>query len=725
MSGNEYSTTIQLSHLLASEIGMHGDQAMVIDAIYNTKTKVTVDNICDIIENLFQIIIDIGRVTKTVKSLLKENKIYCSDNILLITPKTLEEINSVISCNLQCEKEALNEWLTQYQELTNQDLPMQDIEMFNQYVISFIRSFFLSHGADCYKLINGEKQSQYFDLKTIAADCTKSYNEPIFQKLNDFLISIFSRELSTAQTSFLMLQLKKAINYLSNVIDDRTRASLFCQMNDLAIYLDSTILYRIFNLQGEKRYKSTKKLIDFCKEAKVKLRVFQTTVDEMKRRIQYDARVIIEHPTPVSFASIGYSCRTSENYISTFWNEQRKTGVSATDFNFRYSDIKLSLEELEIDIDETDYISDYDLSQMKDHLYEKVSQYGNSDPDYQKNINAIDHDAGCITSVCYLQKKNTLTAIESKTVFLTTDWSLIRLQRNDLEYRDRVDFAVLPSQLMQILCISSPTTSYFETFMGLFSSSHSYFGSSTLKNSQIQEIMGRVAFYKGSTPAFAEKILKNQLIQKTFAAKETEEEQNALVDEAILAEVEFMESTISRNRKELSTKTEAIEQAESENTNKAIQIVNLNERLTALEELNNKSEETISVYEKHFKKTTERKSKFKAILHFIFGVLLIIIGLVMVVICVFSLIPPLARIVTPIIDWMNTSAVFNEQNGSALGSSSDSSPDSSIAIISLLGAFGAALIPIGAKIIKPGYKRLKKKYSEREYANLHSSEDCI
>lgn len=55
MSVNEFSTTIQLSHLLASELGLHGDQAIVIDTIYNTKEKVKDDNICDIIESLFHI----------------------------------------------------------------------------------------------------------------------------------------------------------------------------------------------------------------------------------------------------------------------------------------------------------------------------------------------------------------------------------------------------------------------------------------------------------------------------------------------------------------------------------------------------------------------------------------------------------------------------------------------------------------------------------------------
>ncbi len=43
-------------------------------------------------------------------------------------------------------------------------------------------------------------------------------------------------------------------------------------MNGLVIYLDTTVLYRLLNLQGEKRYESIKKLINYCKEAQIKLK---------------------------------------------------------------------------------------------------------------------------------------------------------------------------------------------------------------------------------------------------------------------------------------------------------------------------------------------------------------------------------------------------------------------------------------------------------------------
>ncbi|MPM43737.1 hypothetical protein SDC9_90414 [bioreactor metagenome] len=128
-------------------------------------------------------------------------------------------------------------------------------------------------------------------------------------------------------------------------------------------------------------------------------------------------------------------------------------------------------------------------------------------------------------------------------MFLSTDWSLIRLQRNDHEYKQKTDLVALPSQLMQIFCLSTPNADYYEAFLGLFASSHTAFGTGQLNNSQIQEIMGRVASYS-EMPALAEKVLCNQLIQSKFTEQETEDSKAAIIDEAILEEVEQMEATL-------------------------------------------------------------------------------------------------------------------------------------------------------------------------------------
>lgn len=104
---------------------------------------------------------------------------------------------------------------------------------------------------------------------------------------------------------------------------------------------------------------------------------------------------------------------------------------------------------------------------------------------------------------------------------------------------------VLPSQLLQIFCLSTPDEDYFEAFLGLFASAHVGFGSNQLNNEQVQQIMGRVAYYS-DRPDFAKRVLCNQLIQQKFADQETEEEQTAIVDDAIREEIEKLEAENER-----------------------------------------------------------------------------------------------------------------------------------------------------------------------------------
>lgn len=150
-----------------------------------------------------------------------------------------------------------------------------------------------------------------------------------------------------------------------------------------------------------------------------------------------------------------------------------------------------------------------------------------------------------MTRIIALQRKNATSALEAGTFLLSTDWSLVRLQRYDHECKSETDMVVLPSQLLQIFCLSTSDEDYFEAFLGLFASAHVGFGSNQLNNEQVQQIMGRVAYYS-DRPDFAKRVLCNQLIQQKFAEQETEEEQEAIVDDAIREEIEELEAENER-----------------------------------------------------------------------------------------------------------------------------------------------------------------------------------
>ena len=701
MTENKYNSTIQLSHLLASDIGINGDEATIVDAVYCSKVDITDSNLRMEIIGLFHVEIEQDRISNTVKRLIEDKKLYRIGNKLVLTPNTLDDISHVVLYNERVELSALDAWIEQYRQTLTFDLTSEVIELIKQCIVNFVKTFFLTHGADCYNLITGEKQNSRFDIESIAVDSVKLFIPEHIDTLKPFLCQIFTLDMSCEQMSFLLQQLKKAIHYLSMVVDGQTKSAIMHQLDGLSLYLDTTILYRLFNLQGEKRYLPIKNLICFCRSAKISLKVFQTTLNEMKRRIDYDARVITNHPTPVSYASIGYKCRSSENYISTFWKEQSENGVSAKDFNFRHSNILTLLQEQNIVVDDFDYISEFNLKQKMIDFRGKIVNYDNTDPEYQKSSNAIDHDAECLTNVEQLQIKNVSSAIESKTLFLSTDWCLYRLQRYDYEYKSKTDLVVLPSQLMQIFCMTAATIDYYEAFLGLFSSSRSSFGTSKLENSQIQEIMGRVALYKGTTPAFTERILANQLIQSSFSTQKTEEDKNDLIEDAMFSEVEKMEEILEVNEK-------TIKQAQADNIDKVDRIDNLGRRIVALEGTFNQTneklaeaEKTISKYEHQFAKQAAKKGKLKAFLRYLGGWTLIGIGGIVILICIIAIIPFTSHIVAPIFSWLNSSAIIVGEKNSSLG------------IITVSIPLGIAAITAGCWCVKLVFPKLVNDYTEK------------
>ncbi len=718
---DEFATTIQLSYLLASDIGVLGDEATVIDAVHHAKEGVTEDNVQQVIEELFHVNIPSENLKRTISSLYKQNKLCKAGQCLVISPQTLEEITKVALENEKVESESIYQWLLDYENVIGENLSDKAKEDLESSILVFLRTFFLTHGADCYELISGQKQREYNDISTLA-DKAVVGKELKRENVVEFLATLFSRDLSEIQKLFLLALLKKAVHYLSMVAEHSTQEVIARQIAGVSIYLDTTILYRLFNLQGEERYRSIKQLVGYCKKANAEIKVFRTSVEELKRRIAYDSKVIMEHPIPVTFASIGYKCRTEENYISTFWKAKEETGVSAQDFNFRFKNVKLLLEEYELEIDETDYIAENNLNESVEILENKVSWFCRSDSSYSKSDNAITHDAKCLAMISHLQEKEANTVMEAKTFFLTTDWSLIRLQRLDSDYKNRIDMSVLPSQLMQLFCMTSPTTDYFEAFLGLFSSSKTSFGMNTLSNEQMQEILGRVAMYKGTTPTFAEKVLSNQLIQSTFSKQESEEEKKQLIDNAMISTAEGMEQEINLKEQKICEKEEMLKQsqeslqmADKQLHIKETDIERLSEEKEILtqqknvlesrnQEMNIELQNTLK-YKERYEAQMCRKAENIAMLRCASGVIMFGIGVILILISVMALIPVTSKVVQPIFLYVTKSILIEKI-------------DLVIDVIAIFVALGLGAVSGGYFLYKPGYEGLRKKYLEQYIQEL-------
>ena len=649
---------MQLSHMISDGLGTAGTESAIIDTL-SIKKAATEKELPKLIENTLHIAVSTTDIHRSIEHLCSDGRVYKEQESILLTPSTIEQINELIQKNMAIEESALAQWCDQYSNAIGEQLSEDVVFIVQDSLKRFICRFFLTHGADCYSLIAGKKEYDEAKTEAIAYEVMGNDLSQHKSAIQSFLTGLFTRDFTPEQQSFLLLQFKKAVHYLSMVVNDKTKQHLLSSLKGLTLYLDTSILYRLFNLQGEQRFETMRSVVDYCLSSGIELKVLQETVDELKRRIKYDSKVIIEHPIPTSFAAIGYNARTTDNYISTYWNERKTTGISAEDFNFRYSDVIALLGQYRITIDSENYVEEKNLGEKIEHLRNKVSEYGTFKDD-QKSENAIDHDAICLATVEALQQKNSISALESRVLFLSTDWSLIRLQRTDHDYKEKPDFVVLPSQLLQLFSLTTSTVDYYEAFIGLFSSTHLSFGTGKLDNEDIQKIMGRVSSYS-QNPGLAEHVLSNQLVQAKFALQETEEAKNSVIDEAILAEIQAMEERISTKDKQLAEKQKALDEKEiqlicSDKENSALSAERdalMNELKAAksnAETVTKQKEELetrVNAFEAEQRK--RKMQKFKVLC--VTGVFITIIGTILLLLPLLSFIPSIGKIEDPVWDY--------------------------------------------------------------------------
>lgn len=650
---------MQLSHMISDGLGTAGTESAIIDTLSMIKKAATEKELPKLIENTLHIAVSTTDIHRSIEHLCSDGRVYKEQESILLTPSTIEQINELIQKNMAIEESALAQWCDQYSNAIGEQLSEDVVFIVQDSLKRFICRFFLTHGADCYSLIAGKKEYDEAKTEAIAYEVMGNDLSQHKSAIQSFLTGLFTRDFTPEQQSFLLLQFKKAVHYLSMVVNDKTKQHLLSSLKGLTLYLDTSILYRLFNLQGEQRFETMRSVVDYCLSSGIELKVLQETVDELKRRIKYDSKVIIEHPIPTSFAAIGYNARTTDNYISTYWNERKTTGISAEDFNFRYSDVIALLGQYRITIDSENYVEEKNLGEKIEHLRKKVSEYGTFKDD-QKSENAIDHDAICLATVEALQQKNSISALESRVLFLSTDWSLIRLQRTDHDYKEKPDFVVLPSQLLQLFSLTTSTVDYYEAFIGLFSSTHLSFGTGKLDNEDIQRIMGRVSSYS-QNPGLAEHVLSNQLVQAKFALQETEEAKNSVIDEAILAEIQAMEERISTKDKQLAEKQKSLDEKEiqlicSDKKNSALSAERdalMNELKAAksnAETVTKQKEELetrVNAFEAEQRK--RKMQKFKVLC--VIGVFITIIGTILLLLPLLSFIPSIGKIADPVWDY--------------------------------------------------------------------------
>lgn len=532
----------QMAHLKQREISDSSCKAIIIDTILEAIQPLTRAELAKEITSLFHILVSPTRLDYLIQALSNEGVILFdeADRIRIVPTKEADFVSSRLR-EEKLRKDATHLWL---EDIRSDSEISNELEThLAQALPVFLRSLFIKHGVSSYELFTSQQDQPLFNLAQISKDVSAQFEKAFQSDIEKFLPTIFQSLEHFEVVEYLKHGVDKAVGYICEVISDENLKEITAALNGLTVYLDTNTIYRLLNLQGTSRYEAIRETISFCIENGVKLKVSALTKKELSARLSYDAKVLLQFPTKTNLVEVGYKYRTADNYVSTYWLQAKKSGISVEDYiaYYRNFDILLSAEQIEIEeveVDEEQLISRANL------FYEKMSL---SDPFHEKSEFGLWHDAYNFAYIQKMQKVDAKTAIDTGCLFLTTDQALTSFQREAHELQGCPPVVIAPSQLLQLFSFSKPDSGFEETFIKFFASSSLGY-SFSYGNDDIQEILSRIEHYRGVNPDIAEKILRRELVNSRYIEAATEEEKEDIiynsVSEELLNELDLSKAQI-------------------------------------------------------------------------------------------------------------------------------------------------------------------------------------
>ena len=540
---NTITRVKQMAHLRQKQISDSSCKTIIIDTLLEAVRPLTQAELSYEITSLFHILVSNERLTQQIQVLSQNGVVlFDEENHIFISPAKQADFIIARRQENNLREEATMLWLDNIRD--HQEVTAELEKNLSQALPIFLRSLFIKHGVLSYELLTSTSDSSDFDLKEIAHNVALRFEEAYQPEIESLLPTIFRVLHYGKVVEYLKHNIEKAVGYISEVISDESFAKITDELKNLTVYLDTNIVYRLLNLQGESRYESIKETLNFFHKYGVKLKISALTQKELTSRLKYDSTVLVQFPIKTDLAQAGYRYRTSDNYVSTYWLKAKTSKISVEDFIEYYRNFDILLDAEQIEIEEVE-VDEETLIERARHFFEKLSL---RDPLHEKSDAVLWHDAYNFAYVQKMQKVDAKNAIDTRCLFLTTDQALTSFQREDNEVKEAAPVVIAPSQLLQMFAFSTADSDYEETFIKFFASSSL---GTTFKydNDDIQEVLSRIGHYDGVSSVIAERILSRELINSRYLAATDEEREEIIynsVSDELLRELDLTREQVTR-----------------------------------------------------------------------------------------------------------------------------------------------------------------------------------
>ena len=353
MSALKDLSLIRLAHYVPFEsfdLAATTKNDLVLNALFIENTALTATEIKEKISVFLGCNLDLQTIQNSLKSLTDDNLITQSKDKYILSFNCYSIMKSKVTEIWAFQEEVIEEWINESIKPQFGELDSVEIISLKDQLIQFLSILFLHHGAASKALIENEYLTDE-NLTTNEIIEGLSFRSQSLKLIAKKEYPLFLGSTSANIRRYLEQLIEKAFRYLTTICDPNILEGIKHSIQGKDLYLDSSTVYRLLNLQGEHRYLLVRDVVNLCREFGLNLKVSVMTLKELERRISFDSRVLLEYPTPVALSAVGYKYMTEENFVSTYWRIAKRQGIEITDFISKYRNIDIVLEEEGIEVE--------------------------------------------------------------------------------------------------------------------------------------------------------------------------------------------------------------------------------------------------------------------------------------------------------------------------------------------------------------------------------------
>jgi hypothetical protein len=214
------------------------------------------------------------------------------------------------------------------------------------------------------------------------------------------------------------------------------------KLKSFHVYLDSNIIFSLIDLHDEQYNKSAKEMVEVLKKIFIGIRVFNFTLDEVKKKLSLYINKQSQYVPDIEVDSIYYKMKSKN--------------IKETDVLLIINDLEDQLMKMGISVDYS-----FNLTKLISGKEDKIKKLFSKKEEKHKshrNRFTIEHDISAIEAVRSIRKVSSSRIEKCRAVFLTADNVLSKFNAEDYDHiqTQTVPEVIFRSQLVNFLWLKNP-----------------------------------------------------------------------------------------------------------------------------------------------------------------------------------------------------------------------------------------------------------------------------